>query len=141
MKSLPPESLYDLPMSELRARVDRARSVLREMRMRSQRGRGAALLSQTIDALERLVPGLLARPVALLPRTLAGLVPHERQALRRAIEAERRARQQLAHLLGDVSPAAVEDMLARVEAHEALAADVQEFMWSFEHSFVAPMLA
>ena len=150
MKSPPNATLYDLPLFELRARSDRARELLREAQARvtgelasQERDRTAGLqaIDEALDATEELLPGFIERPRRVLARTLCDLAPHERRVLRAAIAAEREARERLKRMLGEVSPAQAEDALERIEAQEAVAAELSALWRLFEQTHCAPMLA
>jgi hypothetical protein len=148
MKSRPNVSLYELPLSDLRARSDRARQLLRDAQACvahpiTERDRAAGLraIAEAIDGAARLVPGFMEQPRGLLALTLRGLTPNERRILRQVIDAERNARERLAHLLGDVSAAQAEDALERIEAQESVAVELSALWRLFKRADSAPMLA
>jgi hypothetical protein len=145
MKSTPHVTLYDLPLTELRARTVRARHLLRDAQASAahplaKRDRAVDLraLGEAVDAIERLLPGLMEQPRPLLARTLRDLAPRERTVLRQVIDAERAARERLAHLLGDVPLAQAEDALERIEAHESVATELAA-LWRMLDGAYAPM--
>jgi hypothetical protein len=141
MKASAAVCVYELPASELEVRVERARDLLREAQVRLDHSRNLRVVHEVYDALERLVPGFLAPPRAVLARTLSDLAPPERRVLRRAIATERAARERLQHLLGDLSPSVVEDVLARVETCESIAAELHRLLRSFDRAREVPVLA
>jgi hypothetical protein len=150
MKSTPHITLYDLPMSELRARRDRARDLLRDAKTHvagpsasHERDRAAVLkaIDEAVAAAERLLPGLVERPRILLVCALRDLAPNERKVLRAAIEAERAARERLTRLLGDVSSAQAEEALERIEAQESVMAELSALWQLFERTHFAPLFA
>jgi hypothetical protein len=150
MKSMPIATFYDLPLSELRVRAGHTRDVLRAFQARiasptaaRERNRAGRLkaIDEALRAVDRLMPGLMDRPPALLVRSIRNLTPHERAALRQAIDAERAVRDRLARLLGEVSAAEAEEALARIEVQESVAAELSALFHVVEQSYSAPTLS
>jgi hypothetical protein len=149
MKSTQGDNVHNLPLSELRARADRARALLRDVRARVEsplarredRAVGLRAIEEALEAIERHLPGLMERPHALLARTIRDLAPNERRVLSQAIDAERAARERLTRLLGEVSPEHVEDALARVEAQESMTAELSALFRLVERARAAPVVA
>lgn len=146
MKTIPGDTFYDLPLSELRTRAERARDKLRKLQSRvasqiepPERNRACSLtaIDEAIAAVEGLIPGVMDRPGALLVRTVRGLAPRERAALRQAIESERVARERLTRVLGAVPPTQAEDALIRVETQELLATELSVLFRVIERAYCA----
>ncbi len=135
------DTLDDHSIDELRARAERVRRLLWHMRTRAARATDVKVVHEAFDRVERLLPGLLRRPASLLARAVGDLTPEERDALRRAIQAERAARERLARLLGDLAPALVEHALERADARDAVTAALRDFLRAFEHVRAEPALA
>ncbi len=147
MNRPPLVTLYDLPLSDLRERAERARRLLRDARAsaacrlaRRDRATDLRAIGEAIEAVARLLPGLMDQPQTLLARTIGRLAPHERKILRQAMDAERSARERLTRLLGGVSSGEAEDALERVEAHDAIAAEFAA-LWRLLDGAHAPLLA
>jgi hypothetical protein len=126
---------YQLPLPDLRARTNRARELLRKAG--SDWAGSPRAIDQALDAIDQLMPWIMARPRTLLLRTIANLAPRERAALRQAIDAERVSRERLLHVLGQVSVAQAEDALERIELQEAVAAELSAFFRVVEHTYGA----
>src|SRR5258708_3990601 len=118
MKSAAATDFYDLALPELHARTDRACQLLRDARaclarpagpLEPDRAAGIVVVDRSLDAVGRLLPGLLGPPRTLLARTIGELTTKERSVLRQTIDAERTARERLVRLLGGVLPAHAED--------------------------------
>jgi hypothetical protein len=146
MKTIPSDTFYDLPLSELRTRAECAREMLRELQSRvaSQNNvparnpaRSLTAIDEALAAVDGLLPGLLERPGGLLIRTVRGLAPRERSALRQAIESERTARERLTRVLGAVPPAQAADALVRVETQELLATELSALFRVIERACCA----
>jgi hypothetical protein len=149
MKNTPTSALYDLPLAELRMRADRACESLREMQSHVARPPAASectragslrAIDDALAAVDRLIPGVMEPPCALLARVMRALAPHERATLRQAIDAERAARERLARLLGEVSPTQAEDVLARVELQKSIATELAILFRVVERAHRAPVL-
>lgn len=125
-------SLDDLSLTEVRARVHRARGVLHMARSLAGRFSGSRALGWALDEVERLVPGLDGHPRALLARIIRDMGPRERAVLRAALDSERLARERLFNLLGTVSPDEAEAALVRVEAQESITSEVLNLFRHFE---------
>ncbi len=148
MKRMPQDTVYDLPLPELRARSDHARHMLRKAQTsaaqplaRRDRAGGLRVIVEAIDATERLLPGFKERPRTLLARTLRDLTANERRFLREVIEGERAARERLVRLIGDVPLGQAEEALERIEVQESVAAELSALWRLFEQASVAPALA
>ena len=129
MKTGPLDSLYELPLPELRTHADRAVRALRIVRahgveLPSATREASSPVPDAISTVERVLAAFLAPPPTVLARTLANLTPRERRALRRAIDEERAARERLLLLLGDVPVSMVEDTLVRIEVRECVLAEL-----------------
>jgi hypothetical protein len=131
-------TIHELPIDELRRRGVRARDVLR--RTRGLVGRPGALrcIDAALDEVDALLPGLMDRPSTLVERTVRGLVPEARAALRQAIDAERAATERLAWMLGDAPRMDVELALSRVEEQDAVLLELLGLLTLFEQAYGSP---
>jgi hypothetical protein len=140
MKVTRPTTLDDLSLPELRRRGERARDAIRAVRWAIGRVGGLGSIDAALDEVDALLPGLMVRPRSLIERAVRDLGPHERTALREAIDAERCAKERLARMLGEISPADADEALARVEEREGVSAELFGLLRLFERAY-GPALA
>lgn len=129
MKSEPRDSLYDLPLAEVRAHADHVIRALRIVKahvadLPRQGTDASSSLATAVSTMEKILGAFMATPSTVLARTLAELRPRERGALRRALDDEKVARERLLRLLGEVPPSMVEDALAKIEVRERVLAEL-----------------
>jgi hypothetical protein len=134
-------TLDDLSIPELRRRGARAREAIRAVRCAIGRVGGLRLIDAALDEVEALLPGLMGRPGSLIDRAVRDLGARERSALREAIDAERAARERLARMLGEISPADADEALARVEERESVCAELFGLLQLFDRAYGAAPVA
>jgi hypothetical protein len=132
MKPESTATIDDLSITEVRARANRVRGVLRMAHSFADRFSSSRTIHWALCEVERLMPGLDAQPRNLLARVIRDLAPRERATLRAALDSERTAREHLSILLGTVTPTEAEEALARVEAQEAVTSEVLNLFRHFE---------
>jgi hypothetical protein len=135
MKATRVTKLDDLSLSELRRRGPRARDAIRAVRWAIGRVGGLRSIDAALDEVEALLPGLLDRPRSLIERAVGDLGPHERAALREAIDAEHTARERLVRMLGEISAADADEALARIEERESISAELLGLLQLFERAY------